>query len=151
MNSKTIQEVLLIETHRAIRSAAVAAVAKIGNAQLPVPGLGAGILQAGAIISYPPADAVNRGLSEAEVEAVAKVELTADARSALTKIVADAAASAFSEVFCLLDGVADPQVQRVEEWYGATLDERGETNDQMLHDAFFESYWKYRALVGERT
>jgi hypothetical protein len=73
--------------------------------------------------------------------------LTAEGRSGLKKLIADATANAFYRFFCLVDGVGDPEVQFVEGWLGAAIRERaGDVDEGMLHDEFLESYLAYRKL-----
>jgi hypothetical protein len=75
------------------------------------------------------------------------MSLTPDARSALEKLVSDAAARALFRFFCLIDAVGDPQIVEVNEWLGAAIGKRNlRKHYPMLHDEFMESYWHYREL-----
>jgi hypothetical protein len=147
-----IPETLLLEVHRAIETAAKEAVRKIGR---PV---GSPALSDGAtplersvaavrasLVVYPPMDSTGDQLSSAETAAIVGMSVSSEARSGLEKLVADAAAAAFFRFFCLLDGVADPEVREVDDWFGAVLAAPPDDEDRpMLHDELFDSYWRYR-------
>ena len=46
-------------------------------------------------------------------------------------------------LFSLLDGVTDPDINQL--WLGATIEHKKEDDDsEMLHDEFYETYWKYK-------
>ena len=44
-----------------------------------------------------------------------------------------------------MDGVADPEVLKVEQWLGAELAYPSEGRAE-LHDEFYEKYWTYDKL-----
>lgn len=134
-----LNETLLLEVHRLIEVAAKEAVTKLGS--------GPRRSRDEPLVTYPPTDAATPLLSAAEVDALNSLTLSAEARSGLERVVADAAASAFFSFFCLLDGAADPEVQDAGEWLGAELHAPSDDDDRpMLHDEFLESYWRYREL-----
>jgi len=147
-----IPETLLLEVHRAIETAAKEAVLKIGRpVSSPVVSDVASPLErsvaAGraSLVLYPPMDSTGAPVSSAETAAIAAMSLSREERSGLEKLVADAAAAAFFRFFCLLDGVADPEVHQVDDWSGAVLAAPpGDEDRPMLHDELFESYWRYR-------
>jgi len=127
-------EALLVEAHRAIEEAATQAAEVIAGVRA-VPDL-----------AYPP----NGGLTEAEASLVNAGMRGAEAVAALRKIVADAAAAPLFRLLTLIDGVADP-----EDWKGNWLpldlrDAPEETDQPMLHDALFESYWAWVERRGDR-
>jgi hypothetical protein len=43
----------------------------------------------------------------------------------------------------MMDGVADPEAD-VGDWPGVTLASKGEDDEDMLHDEFYESWWDYK-------
>ena len=147
-----IPEILLLEVHRAIEVAAKHAITKIGRPVSPpaLPDTASGLEQSNAgvrasLAAYPPVDSSGAQLSSAETAAIVAMSLSPDARSGLEKLVADAVAAAFFRFFCLLDGVADPDVREVSDWFGAVLAAPTEDEDRpMLHDELFDSYWRYR-------
>jgi hypothetical protein len=147
-----IREALLLEVHRAIETASKEAVLKVGRlvrfpalSDVDSP-LERSVAAVGAsLVLYPPMDSTGAQLSSAETAAIAAMSLSPEERSGLEKLVADAAAAAFFRFFCLLDGVADPEVHHVDNWSGAVLAAApGDEDRPMLHDELFESYWRYR-------
>lgn len=124
MSASTSQDqfrrTLLFEMHRAISESST----RIARA-----------LEAGVSmndLTYPPVPTFTPG----EVDALASQDLSNEAIPAVGKLVADATASAFFEVLCLIDGVADPQVHEADTWLGARI--RAATEDDgdesMWHD-----------------
>ncbi len=126
------RRVLLVETHNEIRKAASKAAALVGSADLTPKSL-----------VYPPERDV---LTGEELEALGSIALTNPQRSALTKLIADAAANAFFGVFALMDAVREPElVTPGEAWEGIDLS-RGipdVPSFPMLHDELFESYSRF--------
>lgn len=153
-----IRATLLLEVHRAIASAAEDAVAKIGRPRPALPSRhGSSPLELSvrhtqeSLVVYPPTDSTGAQLSTAETDAIVGLSLSSEARSGLEKLIADASASAFFRFFCLLGGVGDPEVQPVDDWYGAAFaPPSGEEEGLMLHDEFFDSYSRYRELTQSR-
>jgi hypothetical protein len=150
-----IRETLLLEVHRAIETAAREAVSKLGRPR-PAPTVSdpESALERSvhalrsSLLVYPPMNATGPQLTPAETEAISAMTLSSEARSALEKLCADAAAAAFFRFFCVLDGVSDPEVQRVQPWHGAVFaDSAGEGDRAMLHDQFFDSYFRYREAM----
>lgn len=119
---------LLVEAHRVIEEVAtsVAANLRAGRAEAA---------------SYPP----NGGLTDTEREALSRLKLEGDSESALRKIVADAAAAVLFQIFCVVDGVADPESFR-QGWPGLRIRQADESDayDPFWHDDFLESYWVWR-------
>lgn len=120
MNKSTL-DALFREVHRAIRESAQSAVDQL-KAKSPK-------------LSYPP----NVELTAAERDALAALNLSPAMCSALTKVIADAAAYPLFDLFCLIDGVGDPADARG--WQGVHLGEGMREPEPMLHDEFYESYW----------
>lgn len=123
------KEALFIEIHRAIEDAASRTAAALRTG--------------GVDLSYPP----NAGFSPAEQSALESLNVTPDLESAFIKIIADAASSSLFRLFCLLDGVGDPEGYDGV-WLGLSLSQPSEDEEQgdMLHDDLFESYWKWRVV-----
>ncbi len=127
------REALLVEAHRLIRKAARDAVARLRPGEE-------------LKLTYPPEDV----LSRAQSASLTKLRFSEEALAGLEHLVADACAASIHDLFCLLDGVADPEVTEVDEWLGLELVEPDDDEDDraMLHDNFFESYWRYKELTG---
>jgi hypothetical protein len=156
-----VQQTLLVELHGLISRSATRAAAKLGTHQpfVPIPGRGdssgspdllANSIAAmrAALVSYPPSDGRSSPLSQDEHEALVQMQLSPAARTALEKLFADAAAEVIFGLLCMVDGVGDPDVAPVKTWVGADLGARRSHEDrEMLHDAFFESYWRYLDLT----
>jgi hypothetical protein len=149
-----IPETLLLEVHRAIETAAKEAVSKLGRPlnSPPLSDHASPLAQSVAsfkasLVAYPPADSSGGPLSPGETTALAGMVLSPEARAGLEKLFADAAAAAFFRFFCLLDGVGNPDLQPVDDWLGAVLTAPPDDEDRpMLHDAFFDTYWRYREI-----
>jgi hypothetical protein len=151
------RDVLLLEVHRIIADVAADTVAKLGSRPPDFPGdpleqngnmaaLLAGVREiATSYVSYPPQEADSRALAPEESSAIAAFNLSDAERSALTKLVADACASALLRLFCLMDGVADPELTHTPRWTGVPF--ANTDRSAMLHDDFFESYWAYRDRI----
>jgi hypothetical protein len=136
MSESTLRQTLLLEMHRITDETAEQAVEGLGKD-----------FDAGSIV-YPPEPV----LDDAEVSAIRALSLSPEARTALKAMFADACSSAFFQLLCLVDGVADPEVQEVEEWYGARLlpvdpDDDSADGDMMWHDELLESYWEYQKVM----
>ena len=124
-------EALLWETHAEIEDAARVVLSSIGSGQ-GSPG-----------VSYPP----NGELTAEEREALHGLQLDSVQRSGLRKLITDAASRPFFRVFCLIDGVGDPEQHPMDEWLGLRI-RKAEVDDpqgEMLHDAFFESWWAWKS------
>jgi hypothetical protein len=111
---------LFHEMHRAIEESATVTVNQLAAGE--------------PLLTYPP----NHGLSPEEIAALDSIPKTPAMKSALRKIIADAAAYPLFHLLSLADGVAEPplldDVQEVEQSAVAI----------MLHDGFNESYWAWR-------
>ena len=97
---------------------------------------------------YPP----NGGLLDEEQIAIEKLKSVPNIRTGLRKIIADSSASIFFEFFCMIDGVSDPD-EELGEWTEISLVDKSDTispPDDMLHNVFFESYWKWRNQRSEK-
>lgn len=126
MTPVDIRAALLGEMHRAIDAAAQDGLRSLENG--------------GSDLSYLP----GVELSASEKRALGALTHSSDLRSALKKVLRDAAARPLFQLFTLVDGVADPQ-NWSGTWLGAsiTVAEPDEDSVTMWHDDFFESYWLY--------
>lgn len=95
-------------------------------------------------LSYPP----SIELTAAEKSALQELQLSSSAKSGLQKLITDACNKPMFHLFCLFDGVADPQAGGFDPWFGVSLASKKDAeNDPMLHDELFESYWDYKKSV----
>ena len=149
MTDDEVVRTLLLEAHRCVDGAAEAAVEKLGlQRRQPTPKQGE--VDPEALLVYPP----NNVLSPEEEQALRSMKLSTVQRSALKKLIADGCAIAFFDFFNLLDATADPEVKPpTKSWLGAWLVAPKDHDDRdMLHDAFFDSYWDYdEAMKREPT
>jgi hypothetical protein len=129
---------LLVEVHHAIAESATTTVDALGDPS------------ARQSVTYPP----NEEFTLAEVEALKGLRLSDAARTGLRKVIADAAAYPFFHFFSLLDGVVDPPLILNGEqmfdgvWTGVAIRPKSGEHEEMLHDAFYDTYWDSR---GRRT
>lgn len=114
---------LFYDIHKAIEESAESVVSQLQDLSL----------------SYPP----GVELSKDEEEALSGLRLSQQAKSGLKKIVTDACAYPLFHFFSLLDGVTGPEIDSNDEWFGATIAEKPEEDEPMLHDELYESYWTY--------
>ncbi len=93
---------------------------------------------------YPPGE----HLLPEERDALANLQLSAHAKSGLRKLIASACILPVCNLFCLLDGVADPETGDFNPWLGLTLapasEDEHEDEGLMLHDELYDSYWLYK-------
>ena len=87
-------------------------------------------------LTYPP----NSEFSAREKELLSEIKLNPDLAPLLQKLIVDACSYPIFHTLCVLDGVADPEVIEIDEWHGGTL---GGSEDEMIHDEFYESYSEY--------
>ena len=113
----------------------------------------------GNLISNPPLDSVLEefNLTDTELSALKAQQFTPESISGIEKIVRDNLMTAFFEVFCILDGVGDPNESLMEPdevWLGLKLteveyneeDEEEEEVTEFLHDEFFSTYQEWKEL-----
>lgn len=101
-------------------------------------------------LTYPP----NNGLTDLEKTALDNLENNEHLRNALRKIIADNSANVVFNLLNLLDGTSSPKLH-YDEWSGVKLidenpDSSTEPFNDTLHDAFFETYWKWKKSRGEK-
>ena len=125
---------ILVEAHAAIKNSATAAVTALG------------IPDEEFAVRYPP----NESLTSAERDALRNLRLSDEARSGLLKVIRDCSSQAFFHFFSIMDGVTDPPQFLNERkifdkvWVGVALKPKGEEHEEMLHDAFYETYWDFK-------
>ncbi len=119
------KKALFAEIHAAIEESAEVAINALGINGKPSP-------------DYPP----GIELSQDEISALSKLELSDTAKAALKKIIKDACAYPCFHLCSLIDGVTEPNIIEIEDWDGESLSS-DETDELMLHDTFYESYWDY--------
>jgi len=126
---------LLIETHYWIDDVASKSADQIGS----------GELDHGDIV-YPPEYPV---LTDEELEALRSLRLTDVQRSAIQKLIADAAANAFFCVYSLMDAVGDPVLAPWDGlWLGVDLTSGIPKVPYFpfMHDELLDSYWDFKRL-----
>jgi len=91
-------------------------------------------------LDYPP----NGGLSVEEAAVLQVVHNNTLLQAALRKVIASCPAETIFGLLNLLDGTSDPEHG---DWGGVLLIDRPDEEEQrqFLHDAFFETYWDWRA------
>jgi hypothetical protein len=73
------------------------------------------------------------------------MNLSPEAKSGLRKLIASACFTPVYGLFCLLDGIADPETGGANPWLGLTLATKPKEDEPMLHIELYESYWAYKA------
>ena len=102
-----------------------------------------------SFLAYPP----NCGLTEQEVEKLSKLGNNEYLKSGLRKIIADNSANVIFYILNLFDGTGCPDN---EDWTGIKVideepNENSEPIDDMLHDKFYETYWDWREIRGNKN
>lgn len=94
-------------------------------------------------VTYPP----NGGFTADEFRALQALHecRTPALESAFRKLMADAAAGVVFELFCLIDGVGDPQ-NFAGDWETYQITAARDDRHEMLHDEFYATYWDWRDL-----
>ena len=124
MTDKTKRDVLFKEIHKSIDESAESVVSQLQDVAL----------------AYPP----GVELTPEETTALLNLQLSEAAKSGLRKLLVDACSYPLFHFFSLLDAVADPETEVNGVWLGATIAEKPEEDEPMLHDELFESYWLYK-------
>ena len=102
-------------------------------------------------LTYPP----NAGLTDAEVAELNKLSNNDNLKSALRTIIADNAAGVIFNMLNLLDGTSSPKL-KFDDWTGVKLVDEdvnadSDSFDDTLHDSFFDIYWDWRELRGQKS
>ena len=100
---------------------------------------------------YPP----NNGLTAEEAAEVAKLENNEHLKNGLRKIIANNTAGVVFNLLNLFDGTSAPKLH-YNSWTGVKLvDEEPDGSLEpfydTLHDAFFETYWEWKKLRGNKS
>ncbi|NLD38397.1 MAG: hypothetical protein GX654_16165 [Desulfatiglans sp.] len=99
-------------------------------------------------LAYPP----NNGFNTKESAFIQKlITNDEDGLNALRKILADSIACGVFDLFNLIDGTADPELDSWEKDGISLIDKDGsiEDNNEMLHDSLFEKYWDWQEMRNE--
>ena len=101
-------------------------------------------------LSYPP----NGGFTDLEKAELDKLSNNENLKNALRKIIADSTSGVIFNLLNLFDGTGSPK-HYYDEWTGIKLmDEEPQENEEefkdMLHDSFFETYWEWRKIRGDK-
>ncbi|MFN6943314.1 MAG: hypothetical protein ACK4ND_00090 [Cytophagaceae bacterium] len=101
-------------------------------------------------MTYPP----NCGLTEQEIEALKQLNNNEHLRNALRKVIADSSAGVVFNMLNLFDGTGFPKNDNGD-WSGLkVIDEEPCENpepvDDWLHDKFYETYWKWKEIRGNK-
>ena len=99
---------------------------------------------------YPP----NNGLSDFEKAELNKLSNNEHLKNALRKVLADNTAGVIFNMFNLIDGTGSPKLH-YDNWTGVQLideepDEDKEPFADTLHDCFFETYWEWKKVRGNK-
>lgn len=123
-------DLIMIETHRAIeKTANDTAESLAGDKRL--------------CLNYPP----NAGLSPEEVAALEGLPKDDALKRALRKVIAHAASYPLYGLFCMVDGIGDPEGWDGT-WFGCRFEPilRPEEDREMLHIRFYDTYWDWRKI-----
>lgn len=103
-----------------------------------------------SFLTYPP----NCGLTELEIDELNKLENNENLKNALRKVIADNSAGIIFNMLNLFDGTVSPKNDNGS-WSGLKLideepNENSEPSDDWLHDKFYETYWDWKKLRGDK-
>ena len=101
-------------------------------------------------LNYPP----NCGFTDQEKAELDKLNNNEHLKNALRKIIADSSSGVIFNLLNLFDGTGSPKYY-YDEWTGIKLiDEEPRENEEefndMLHDRFYECYWEWRKIRGDK-
>lgn len=101
-------------------------------------------------LSYPP----NWGFTDLEKAELDKLSNNEHLKNALRKVIADSSSGVIFNMLNLFDGTGSPK-HYYDEWTGIKIiDEETQENEEqfrdMLHDGFYESYWEWRKIRGDK-
>jgi hypothetical protein len=102
-------------------------------------------------LTYPP----NNGLTDLEKQELNKLDNNEHLKNALRKVIADNSAGIIFNMLNLFDGTGSPK-HMYNEWTGIKLiDEEPNENEpefhETLHDSFFETYWEWKKIRGDKN
>ena len=101
-------------------------------------------------LTYPP----NCGLTELEINELKKLDNNEHLKNALRKVIADNSAGIVFNILNLFDGTGFPKNDN-DDWTGLkVIDEEPNENlepvDDFLHDKFYETYWDWKKIRGDK-
>jgi hypothetical protein len=101
-------------------------------------------------LTYPP----NCGLTDLEIDELKKLDNNEHLKNALRKVIADNSAGIIFNMLNLFDGTGFPKNDN-DDWTGLkVIDEEPSENpepvDDWLHDKFFETYWDWKKIRGDK-
>lgn len=101
-------------------------------------------------LTYPP----NCGLTELEINELKKLDNNEHLRNALRKVIADNSAGIVFNMLNLFDGTGFPKNDN-DDWTGLKVideepNENSEPVDDWLHDKFYETYWDWKKIRGDK-
>jgi hypothetical protein len=101
-------------------------------------------------LTYPP----NCGFTELEVNELKKLDNNEHLKSALRKVIADNSAGIIFNILNLFDGTGFPKNDNGD-WTGLKVideepNENSEPVDDWLHDKFYETYWDWKKIRGDK-
>ncbi len=104
-----------------------------------------------SFLTYPP----NCGLTKKETEELRKLDNNEHLKNALRKVIADNSAAVIFSMLNLFDGTGFPKNENGE-WTGLKIvDEEQNKNaepvDDWLHDKFYETYWDWKNIRGNKN
>jgi hypothetical protein len=101
-------------------------------------------------LTYPP----NCGLTDLEIDELKKLDNNEHLKNALRKVIADNSASIIFNMLNLFDGTGFPKNDN-DDWTGLKVideepNENSEPVDDWLHDKFYETYWDWKKIRGDK-
>lgn len=101
-------------------------------------------------LTYPP----NCGLTDLEIDELKKLDNNEHLKNALRKVIADNSAGIIFNMLNLFDGTGFPK-NDIDDWTGLKVideepNENSEPVDDWLHDKFFETYWDWKKIRGDK-
>ena len=101
-------------------------------------------------MTYPP----NGGLTDEEASELKRLDNNVHLKNALRKVLVDNTAGVIFNLLNLLDGTCIPSLDDGS-WTGVRLaDEGSDTHGEPfigeLHDSFFEAYWEWKKIRGDK-
>lgn len=131
-------KILLLDTHQDIEEYAVSLVDNILEKK------------DFTFLAYPP----NCGFTELEIEELKKLDNNEHLKNALRKVLAENSAGVVFSMLNLLDGTSSPKNDNGD-WTGLQVVDEDPTADSdfaddFLHDQFFETYWDWKEIRGDK-
>ncbi len=101
-------------------------------------------------LTYPP----NCGLTELEIGELKKLDNNEHLKNALRKVIADNSTGIIFNMLNLFDGTGFPKNDN-DDWTGLKIideepNEDSELVDDWLHDKFYETYWDWKKIRGDK-